>query len=241
MKTNIIVAIFVILIWIMGMQNVTANCAGDYEGGYHSLFLADVDHSCPNPYTYAEYNLYGDGSGDFDLYVLDTWNNTWYKSTSSANNEYIKVPIHCGYPHKAYVWNYRGSGSWSVCSPQVYFGEGFRQIADSESAPDISISIPATTGGIEEPGIVGRWQLTYDWDCDGSSSETELIFFSDGTFGDDGDLNEGVWSNSGQSIRWRHDESPNALYSGSMYGVYMSGTMSTNDGSDGCWTASKIS
>jgi hypothetical protein len=30
------------------------------------------------------------------------------------------------------------------------------------------------------------------------------------------------------------------LYRGSIYGIYMSGTMSTNDGSSGCWTAKKI-
>lgn len=234
MKMLAVFSILPILIVIGGVQNAAASCSEEYSADYHSLYVADVDHPCPNSYTYADYDLYGSGNGDFDLYVLDTWKDTWYKSSASGYNEYLRVPIHCGYSHKVYVWTYSGYGKWSVCSPQVYFGEGFSRIADSQSAPDT-----ASTNGAAEPEIVGRWKLTFDWGCDGSSDDDEIIFFSDGTFGDDDDPNDGEWGIDGQSVQWEHDESPNALYQGSIYGIYMSGTMSTNDGNHGCWTASK--
>ena len=220
----------------MGLPSATSNCADEYTGTYHSLYKADISHPCPNPYTYAEYNLYGGANADFDLYVLDTWNNTWYKSTTTDYNEYVKVPIHCGYSHKAYVWTYSGSGSWRVCSPQVSFGEGFSRIADSDSAPDTTTTI-STQPSVS--GIEGRWKLTFDWDCDGSSNDDELIFYDDGTFGDNDAVREGEWTKNGQAIRWEHDEDPNALYRGSIFGLYMSGTMSTGDGQHGCWTARK--
>ena len=220
----------------MGLQGATANCADEYEGEYHSLYEAEINHPCPNPYTYAEYNLYGDHAGDFDLYVLDTWNNTWYKSSTTDYNEYLKVPIHCGYAHKAYVWTYKGSGKWSVCSPQVTFGVGFNRIADRDTAPD-TMKTSVRTDTIES-GIVGRWQLTFDWDCDGSSDEDEMIFHADGTFGDDDSANKGEWTKSGDTIRWEFDKEPYTSYVGSVYGLYMSGTMSSiND--NGCWNARK--
>lgn len=241
MKALIIFALVIILSGVIGLQNAAANCAGEYTGEYHSLHVADIDHPCPNPYTYAEYNLYGSGSGDSDLYVLDTYDDTWYSSEKEGYNEYLKVPIHCGYAHKAYVWTIKGTGSWSVCSPQVYFGEGFRQIADTESAPDTTTATTTTaSSGSIGLGLVGRWILTYNWDCDDSSDEAELIFNSDGTFGDDDDPEEGNWIEDGQSIRWEHDEDPNALYEGSISGIYMSGTMSTNAGGTGCWSARKV-
>jgi hypothetical protein len=242
MKALTAFAFLIILLGIMGPQNAVANCADKYEADYHSLFLADIDHPCPNSHTYAEYNLYGEGDGDFDLYVLDSWNDTWYSSKTARNNEYLKVPIHCGYSHKAYVWNYEGSGSWSVCSPQVTFGEGFRQIADSDTAPDAAAktTTTTTTDSINSE-LVGRWALTYDWDCDGNPGEDEVIFNSDGSFGDDDNRNKGEWSAEDGSIRWEYREDPRPLYRGSISGLYMSGTMSTIDGRTGCWTARKAS
>lgn len=244
MKALTAFALFIILIGIVGLQNAAANCAGDYWGDYHSLYIADIDHPCPNPNSYAEYNLYGSSGADFDLYVLDTWNNTWYSSKTTGNNEYLKVPIHCGYQHTAYVWTYSGNGSWSVCSPQVTFEAGFRQIEDTDTAPDIAASNAATTStttsaGSVSSGLVGRWALTFDWDCDGSPDEDVVIFNSDGTFGDDEEFVKGDWIKDGQSVRWEHDNDPNALYRGTIAGLYMSGTMSTNEGRTGCWTARK--
>lgn len=242
MRAPIKFALFIILLGIMGLQAASANCADKYAGDYHSLYVADIDHPCPNDYTYAEYNLYGQGDGDFNLYVLDSWDNSWYSSNSAGVNEYLKVPIHCGYSHKAYVWTYKGSGSWSVCSPQITFGEGFRQIADSDTAPDAATTITTTIpSGSASSGLIGRWTLTFDWDCDGSSDEDELIFNSDGTFGDKNGLKDGEWSRDGQSVSWKHDKNPNTLYKGSLAGLFMSGTMSTNDGSTGCWNAKKES
>jgi len=238
MKALAILSALIIMIGIMGLQNVAANCSDEYSGDSHSLYVADIDHPCPNPYTYADYSLYASGDGDFDLYVLDSWNDTWYKSSTTSNNEVVRVPIHCGYSHKAYVWAYSGSGQWSVCSPQVYFGEGFRRIGDSDSAPDTAFNTNPIRSNAE-PDVVGRWTLTYDWDCDGSSSELELIFFSDGTFGNDGDMNRGQWIDNGQNIRWRYNEDPYSVYEGTLYGYYMSGTMSNNNGDSGCWTAQK--
>jgi hypothetical protein len=84
MKDSITFALLIILMGIIGLQNAAANCADDYEADYHSLYVADISHPCPNSYTYAEYNLYGEGNGDFDLYVLDSWNNTWYSSKATG-------------------------------------------------------------------------------------------------------------------------------------------------------------
>ena len=240
MKAHIKFAFIMILLGIMGLQNAAANCAPEYSGEHHSLYVADINHPCPNEDTYAEYNLYGDG-GDFDLFVLDSWNDTWYSSKTAGNNEYLKVPIHCGYGHTAYVWAYNGSGSWTVCSPHITYGAGFRRIADSDEAPDAAATTTTTTTttGSTNPELVGRWTLTFDWDCDGSPGEDEVIFNSDGSFGDDENFNKGEWSAEDGSIRWEHEEDPNALYRGSLSGLYMSGTMSTIDGSTGCWTARK--
>ena len=240
MKAHIKFALIMILLGIIGLQNAAANCAEEYEGNYHSLYVADINHPCPNDYTYAEYSLYGEG-GDFDLYVLDSWNDTWYSSKTAGNNEYLWVPIHCGYPHTAYVWAYNGSGSWRVCSPQVTFGEGFRRIADSDASPDSAATTTTTTTTTESTNseLVGRWILTFDWDCDGSPGEDEVIFNSDGSFGDDENLSKGEWSSEDGSIRWEYREDPRPLYRGSLSGLYMSGTMSTTDGSTGCWTARK--
>ncbi|HQJ78857.1 MAG: hypothetical protein KBA97_03885 [Methanothrix sp.] len=240
MKSPIAIALLMLFLGIAGLQNAAANCAGEYTGDYHSLYIAEINHPCPNSYEYAEYNLYGEGDGDFDLYVLDSWNNTWYSSEAAGYNEYLSVPIHCGYGHKAYVWTYNGSGSWSVCSPQITFGEGFQRIADSETAPD-AIVATTTTNATEstDSELVGRWALTFDWDCDGNPGEDELIFNSDGSFGDDENLNKGEWSAEDGSIRWEYDEDPNPLYRGSISGLYMSGSMSTINGRTGCWTAKK--
>lgn len=221
----------VLLIGIVGLQSAAANCVDEYIGDYHSLYRADVDHPCPNSYEYADYNLNGDLSGDFDLYVLDTWNSSWYKSATKNPNEYLRVPIHCDFPHNVYVWAYKGSGNWTVCSPQVYFDEGFTRLADTDSSPDTETI---------ESGIVGRWQLTFDWGCDGEPNEAELGFYEDGTFANvDASDRWGEWTKDGEEIRWQYDET-NTLYKGSIYGLYMSGSMSTDDGDEGCWTASKI-
>ncbi|MCU0637083.1 MAG: hypothetical protein MUE87_00430 [Methanothrix sp.] len=241
MKALTAFALLIILLGIMGLQNASANCAGDYWGDYHSLYLADISHPCPNSDSHAEYSLYGSSGADFDLYVLDTWNNTWYSSKTTAYNEFVRVPIHCGYQHKAYVWTYSGNGSWSVCSPQVAFDAGFRQLAYSDTAPDIAYGSTDTTTGSVSSGLIGRWALSFDWGCDGSPGEDVVIFNSDGTFGDNEDYANGEWTRDGQGIRWEHDEDPNALYRGQIFGLYMSGTMSTTDGQTGCWTASKES
>ena len=239
MKALIASALFIIL-GISGLQNAAANCADDYVADYHSLYLADISHTPPSP-LYAEYNLYGEDGGDYDLFVWDSWNNTWYSSETAGLNEYLKVPIHSNYDHKAYVWTYNGSGSWSVCSPQVVFDAGFQRIADSDTAPDAAATTTTTTTTTEStnPEFLGRWMLTFDWDCDGSTDEDEVIFNSDSSFGDEDNQNLGEWSAEGTSVRWEHDEDPNALYRGSISGRYMSGTMSTTDGSTGCWTARK--
>ena len=241
MKALIASALLIMLLGIAGLQNAAANCAEEYEGDYHSLYVADINHPCPNTYTYAEYNLYGEGDGDFDLYVLDSWNNTWYLSDTEGYNEFLSVPIHCGYSHTAYVWTYNGSGIWSVCSPQVIFDAGFQRIADSDTAPDAAATTTTTTTTTEStnPEFLGRWILTFDWDCDGNPREDIVIFNSDGSFGDDENQNKGEWSSEDGSIRWENDAEPYALYRGSISGLYMSGTMSTADGSTGCWTARK--
>jgi hypothetical protein len=68
----------------------------------------------------------------------------------------------------------------------------------------------------------------------------ELGFYENGTFANvDAPDRRGEWTKNGEEIRWQYDET-NTLYKGSIYGLYMSGLMSNDDGDDGCWTASKI-
>lgn len=50
----------------------------------------------------------------------------------------------------------------------------FGVFADSDKAPDAAATT-TTTGSINSE-IVGRWILTFDWDCDGNPDEDETDF-----------------------------------------------------------------
>ncbi len=88
--------------------------------------------------------------------------------------------------------------------------------------------------------IVGDWDIYYDWDCDGDYKGPVFItFLPNNTYmlSENSDTAYGTWWMVGRSIDFMFDESPNAHYTGTMDSsyTYMDGTMSTTDGSDGCW------
>ncbi len=235
MKMYIKIAVLLLVGSIIGMQNAAANCSDGYSGSYHSLFKAYVTHPCPNQNTHAEYNLYGDSTGDFDLYVMDTWDNSWYKSTTAGSSETLRVPIHCSYPHLVYVWTYGHSGNWQVCSSQVTWGEGFLDMGTSASAPDIRW--PGGSGGEREDA--DKWILQWDWGCNGSPDEGELNLRTDGTLYDE--LHKtGRWTRTGDRIHITWDTGP-AVFDGTVANNLMTGFMTKGEGTEstGCWSARK--
>lgn len=92
--------------------------------------------------------------------------------------------------------------------------------------------------------IVGDWDLYYSWDCTGSySGPATVTFYSDGTYyayeGTGGGY--GTWNLTGNTVDYIYDTYPYANYVGTLDSTwtYLEGTMSTSDGSEGCFYASK--
>ena len=85
-------------------------------------------------------------------------------------------------------------------------------------------------------GIVGTWDLYYDWGCTGSPSLTTWDFYPDGTF-DDGQGASGTYTMVGDQLTATY--SSGTVYTGTLSGTYMSGTMLGFSGQTGCWEAFK--
>lgn len=94
------------------------------------------------------------------------------------------------------------------------------------------------------PDILGDWDLYYDWDCTGSYNGPALVtFFNDQTYvlSEGSDYGYGTWYLAGSYFEFIFDTSPHAYYVGYLDDTYtyLEGTMSTDDGSSGCWYAYK--
>jgi hypothetical protein len=92
--------------------------------------------------------------------------------------------------------------------------------------------------------ITGDWDLYYDWDCTGSyNGPATLTFYTDGTFYavEDTSGGYGTWTLASGSLDYIYDEYPYAHYLGTVNSArdYIEGTMSTSDGSAGCFYAAK--
>ena len=94
------------------------------------------------------------------------------------------------------------------------------------------------------PSVIGDWDLYYDWDCTGTYSGPAIIsFYADQSYfaAEDAGGAYGTWSVQGKTIDFQYDEFPNAHYTGSLEstGIHAEGTMSTAEGSRGCWYIDK--
>lgn len=94
------------------------------------------------------------------------------------------------------------------------------------------------------PNVVGGWDMYYDWSCTSSyNGPVDVTLNTDGTFYafEETGGGYGTWSVQGETLDFRYDEYPSAHYIGtvSSTGDYVDGTMSTDDGSDGCFYANK--
>jgi hypothetical protein len=85
--------------------------------------------------------------------------------------------------------------------------------------------------------VVGSWNLSYDWNCDGSTGLSVTQINSNNTFSSNwGD--SGTWSLTGSQF----NHYPNGtIYWGTINAAcnYMNGTMRDYNGTTGCWTASR--
>lgn len=94
------------------------------------------------------------------------------------------------------------------------------------------------------PSVVGDWDLYYDWSCSSSySGPSTFSFDADGTYFayEETGGAYGTWRVQGKTLDFMYDTSPNAHYIGTINdtGDYAEGSMSTSDGSSGCWYANK--
>ena len=84
--------------------------------------------------------------------------------------------------------------------------------------------------------VVGTWELYYDWYCDGAPGMTMTNFYADGTWDNDEGYS-GTYTLVGDQLTQYY---PNGTtYYGTVAGTYMSGTMVSYDGTQGCWEAFK--
>ncbi|WP_179009434.1 CUB domain-containing protein [Winogradskyella forsetii] len=82
--------------------------------------------------------------------------------------------------------------------------------------------------------FVGNWLLNFDHQCNGSYSQTEIIFYEDFTFYIPSEGVTGTWEVDGNQVIWTYNSG--FQYTGTISGNYMEGTMGTN----GCWFADRI-
>lgn len=81
--------------------------------------------------------------------------------------------------------------------------------------------------------ITGKWQLNFDWDCDGTYTTTFLTFNADGTW-TGGEFVSGRWMELNGQLIFNHDNAP-AVYFGNVVGSVASGTMTDFGKGNGCW------
>lgn len=100
--------------------------------------------------------------------------------------------------------------------------------------------VPMLSGCINDNTIVGVWVLEYDWAPPGSPGTVNIEFYPDYTF-ESSSGGYGIWIRSGSSIRWEYDNIYDTVYVGTVNsnGIYMSGTMESNEPANGTWQATK--
>lgn len=85
--------------------------------------------------------------------------------------------------------------------------------------------------------IPGTWTLFYDWDCDGTYSQTSINFNANGTFST-GEGSSGKWMQASGMILWKFN-GIDTCYGGNFASKAMVGISSTFGGLNGCWYATQ--
>jgi hypothetical protein len=117
----------------------------------------------------------------------------------------------------------------------MYLGtQGIGPLSSLANSPILSSS----------PSVAGEWDLYYDWSCTGAySGPASITFYADGGYYayEETGGGYGTWVVQGTNLDFSYDEYPHAHYIGTLSstGDYVEGTMSTDDGSNGCWYANK--
>ena len=87
--------------------------------------------------------------------------------------------------------------------------------------------------------IVGTWDLSWDWDCNGTSNITEITFDKNGTMFDNTGFS-GEWIDQDGMIIWQYTKF-NTVYAGSLIGEHAAGA--SKDGSSlskGCFAIAPL-
>jgi len=98
-----------------------------------------------------------------------------------------------------------------------------------------------TTLATTPPGVLGTWNLNYDWLCSGTYVQATITFNPNGTFSDSQGLS-GIWSSHDTQILFQYNSS-HTTYEGSIVESAVVGISSTfnggQGGQSGCWYAIK--
>ena len=90
--------------------------------------------------------------------------------------------------------------------------------------------------GLLGTSAVGTWNVSYDWGCTGSTQSDHFYIYSDGSYSDDSSSG-GNWTLSGGQITLTYGSG--TVYTGSISGSQMNGTMVSYDQNTGCWTSTR--
>ena len=102
-----------------------------------------------------------------------------------------------------------------------------------------TIATSSVSAGTIQKFLVGDWDVTYDWGCDGTKSTAVWFLASDGTFTSSQDLS-GTWEQHRRTVELNYSTGCMPTYTGTLESLKsMSGTMKCTDGSEnsGCFTA----
>ena len=96
---------------------------------------------------------------------------------------------------------------------------------------------PALAEG--DSSIVGTWDLSWDWNCDGTSEITEITFDRNGTMFDNTGNNTGKWIDQDGMIIWQYTS--NNVYAGHLIGEHAAGASKAGSSlSKGCFTIAPL-
>ena len=96
---------------------------------------------------------------------------------------------------------------------------------------------PALAEG--DSSIVGTWDLSWDWDCDGTSYITEITFDRNGTMFDNTG-GSGNWIDQDGMIIWQYKPNP-TVYAGQLIGEHAAGASKNGSSlSKGCFALAPL-
>jgi hypothetical protein len=216
-------------------------CAGDNAGGFS---MAENYGFVISPGGYAEGFSSLDatiGQGDYDI--------VWFIVLGAGN---LNLQV-----EDLYI-----PGDTMIASGQLLIG-GPASFADWATSPDIislDVGCPDFAIGLlimayyDCPGgfpagytwrasmfdcdIVGTWDLTYDWSCNGTVGYAQWYIYADGTFATSTGYT-GTWTLFGDQVTMYYDMGTTYWGTVASRCIYMSGEMESATGTPGCWWADK--